>query len=250
MSTPRLIVISDGPLRGRTFELRQGEQSLGRLDDADVAIPSSSVSGQHAYIAWDGRDVLIADAGSRNGTAVNGRRVGAPGERVRLRAGDVLCLGDVELRLEMQPDQATAEVPAARWDNQFGPNYGMINQAGRDVHAPSWHEHRYDQDEPIDELFRGRGAGRVLLALGLLVAFAGFGLWMYLILSAGASMADGSPESPFEREVFGLPAGIVGFGAFVAGGIVAGLGASMSKAARLREQNRYGAGSRHLGTHN
>ena len=245
-SNPRLIVISDGPLRGRAYDLREGSQLLGRLDDADLAIPSSSVSGRHAFVAWDGREVLIADAGSRNGTAVNGRAVEATGQSVPLRPGDVLCLGDVELRLEMASDQSTAEVPAVRstaaYDNQFGPNYGTINQAGRDVHAPSWHEHRYDQDEPIDELFHGRGPGRVMLALGLVIAFAGFGLWAYLILSFGTSFTESSePLSPFEREVLGLPAGIVGFGAFLGGGIIAGMGASMSKAARRRaEAGRYG----------
>lgn len=248
-SNLRLLVISDGPLRGRAYGLREGSQTVGRLEGADVAIPSSGVSGRHAYLVRDGRDVLIADAGSRNGTAVNGRALAANGDGVRLRPGDVVCLGDVELRLEMTSDEATAEVPAARrapaWDNQFGPIQGTINQAGRDVHAPSWHEHRYEQTEPIDELFRGRGAGRLMLALGLIVAFAGFGLWVWLILSTGASLTDSDElPNPLEREVAGLPAALVGFGAFVGGGIVAGLGSSMSKSARLREENRYRGGAR------
>ena len=242
---PRLIVISDGPLRGRAYALRQGNQVLGRVDDADVAIRSPGVSGQHAYVAWDGRQAVITDAGSTNGTTVNGRGVQRLGEQVTLRPGDILGLGDVELRFEVLEAESTRELSRARssagWYNELGPNYGTINQAGRDVHAPSWHEHRHGPDDPMDELFQGQGLGRLLMAVGLVVAIAGFALWMYLIFSGGASIDDPSASDPFQKEILGLPAAILGFGAFAGGGLMAGLGGSMSRAARQRERDRHRA---------
>ena len=46
----------------------------------------------------------------------------------------------------------------------------------------------------MDELFQGRGLGRLLMAVGLVVALVGFAGWMYLILSAATSVGDGDPS--------------------------------------------------------
>ena len=84
----------------------------------------------------------------------------------------------------------------------------------------------------MDELFKGRGFGRLLMAIGLLIALAGFAGWMYLIFS-GFTGSDGNQiPDLFEAELFGLPAAMVAFGSFALGGIVAAIGKGMSKAAR------------------
>jgi hypothetical protein len=239
---PRLTVVSDGPLRGSTFALRHGNQLIGRSDEADVAVTSPDLSRRHAYVSWDGSNATIVDAGSTNGTVVNNQLIS--GARP-LRAGDVVRLGSLELRFDVPETDATGELaavgaPGHQWRNEFrGDNYGDIHQAGRDVNVHTQHEHHHGPEDPMVELFQGRGAGRLLMAVGLVVALAGFAGWMYLILSAGSSVAEGDPTAgggPFETEWLGLPAGIVSFAAFALGGVIAAVGHAMSKAARTRER--------------
>lgn len=241
---PWLTVITAGPLLGQSYPLRRGNQLLGRGADADVVVASPDLSRRHAYLSWDGRSASIADAGSTNGTIVNGEAIG---QTRALHAGDILRLGALELRFEVSGADATGETTALRgpqqWHNQFNrDNYGPIHQAGRDVNVQNRHDYQLALDEPMDELFQGRGLGRLLMVIGLLVALSGFAGWMYLILSAGPSIDDPSAIRSFDREVFGLPAALVAFGAFALGGVIASVGASMSKAARTRERSRERSG--------
>lgn len=74
--------------------------TIGRASNNDIVIPDLSISRFHAFLKEpaDGRFVL-QDAGSTNGTTLNGRSVprqghGAP---LDLKGGDTLRFGQVEL---------------------------------------------------------------------------------------------------------------------------------------------------------
>jgi hypothetical protein len=58
---------------------------------------SEDVSREHAYVTWDGMKATVADAGSSNGIAVNGRQIS---ETQPLAPGDVLQVASMELRFE------------------------------------------------------------------------------------------------------------------------------------------------------
>jgi len=68
---------------------------VGRSADCDVVLSDDTVSRRHVEIAVRGGICALRDLGSCNGTYLNGRRVA----RARLRRGDVLWLGETELRL-------------------------------------------------------------------------------------------------------------------------------------------------------
>ena len=233
--------MSGGPLRGTAYALRRGNQLIGRGADADLIVSSPHLSRRHAYVSWDGQIVSIADAGSLNGTTINGTAVQGSGS---LRPGDVLGLGDLELRYEGPGADETGELLAVGWeaprfDNRFArDNYGDINQAGRDINIDQRNEYRFTEDNPLDEVFQGQGPGRLLVVIGLVIALSGFAGWMYVIFSGAASVGEMHPSNPFDTEILGLPAPIVAFGAFAAGGLVAAIGVSMSKAARESERRR------------
>jgi FHA domain len=93
---PRLLVLGV-PGGGDPYALRLGDQVIGRDATSDLVLGSGDVSHKHAYIHWDGTTATVTDAGSRNGTVVNGYRV--MGSQA-LRPGDVLRLGSVELQYE------------------------------------------------------------------------------------------------------------------------------------------------------
>jgi DNA-binding winged helix-turn-helix (wHTH) protein len=76
----------------REIPLREGENILGRTDDAAVWIDSSNVSRRHARIVVSGGKATIEDLGSKNGTSVSGRRIDRP---TPLEGGDQIALGPV-----------------------------------------------------------------------------------------------------------------------------------------------------------
>jgi predicted component of type VI protein secretion system len=90
VSNPRLIV-SQGPQPGQTYPLEQDSLTLGRDPHNDIVITDPQVSRQHARILRQGDLMVIEDAGSTNGTFVNGMRLTGPHA---LANGDVIGLGD------------------------------------------------------------------------------------------------------------------------------------------------------------
>ena len=69
---------------------------LGRQDACDVVLDDPTVSRRHVQIAHRGGTMVICDLASRNGTVLNGRRVG----RAALRRGDLLELGGAAIKID------------------------------------------------------------------------------------------------------------------------------------------------------
>jgi phosphoserine phosphatase RsbU/P len=77
--------------------------TMGRADDCRLPIKDRYLSRHHAEILWmDGRWV-VNDAGSVNGTFVNGERIQ---RAVPIRVGDRITLGDTELVVEPDAEEA------------------------------------------------------------------------------------------------------------------------------------------------
>jgi pSer/pThr/pTyr-binding forkhead associated (FHA) protein len=78
---------------GRTYQLREGANIIGRGQDAQFRLPDTGVSRRHLEIRWDGRVALLSDLNSTNGTTVNN----APVQEWQLADGDVIRLGHSEI---------------------------------------------------------------------------------------------------------------------------------------------------------
>jgi pSer/pThr/pTyr-binding forkhead associated (FHA) protein len=91
----RLVLLSEG-LTGRTFDLKGAKTTVGRVPDNDFQIAEASVSSHHCELHLQGKDVLVKDLDSTNGTFVNGERV----TETVLKPGQILRLGMIEMRLE------------------------------------------------------------------------------------------------------------------------------------------------------
>lgn len=95
------LIVRDGPLRGRRFEVESGEVTIGR-ESTDVLIEDDSeVSRNHAVVRASDNGVEVEDLGSTNGTFVNERRISEP---TRLATGDILRVGQTRLDLEIEED--------------------------------------------------------------------------------------------------------------------------------------------------
>jgi DNA segregation ATPase FtsK/SpoIIIE, S-DNA-T family len=91
------LLISGGPCAGERFEVGDGRYRLGREPDADIVIDDPSISRHHLDLQVDESGVSAADAGSSNGTALNGRALHR-GSFTLLRGSDELELGRTLLR--------------------------------------------------------------------------------------------------------------------------------------------------------
>ena len=85
---------------GHQAILREGENVVGRSGSATACVDDASVSRRHAVIRVTGAEATIEDCGSKNGTYVEGRRVGA---RRPLADGDAIRVGKVRLRFRRDP---------------------------------------------------------------------------------------------------------------------------------------------------
>ena len=91
----KLVILSPG-MTGRTHELKVAKTTIGRQEDNLIAIAEPSVSGHHCEVLLRGKEAVVRDLDSTNGTFINGERV----TEATLQPGQILRLGQIELRLE------------------------------------------------------------------------------------------------------------------------------------------------------
>ncbi|MBJ8346403.1 DUF3662 and FHA domain-containing protein [Antrihabitans sp. YC2-6] len=83
---------------GRTYQLRDGNNVIGRGQDAQFRLPDTGVSRRHFEIRWDGHVAMLFDLGSTNGTTVNGSPVG---QEWQLADGDLIRAGHSEILIRI-----------------------------------------------------------------------------------------------------------------------------------------------------
>ena len=80
---------------------------IGRSSDSTIVVDDTRVSRSHATVERSGSGWTVVDEGSSNGTTVNGSAIAARTAKV-LRAGDVIGVGPVDLRVERDAGRAPA----------------------------------------------------------------------------------------------------------------------------------------------
>ena len=88
-------VRSRGELEGQILEIQPGTQVIGRQPGCELRVDDGFVSRRHAIVVRDHTGVTIQDAGSANGTSVNGEPL--RGDPRALRSGDAVRVGRIEL---------------------------------------------------------------------------------------------------------------------------------------------------------
>ena len=101
--------------------LVEGETTIGRHPDCHIVVEAGAVSRFHAKVLKNGNDFLVSDAGSRNGTFLNGQQVDKPEV---LRPGDRIQISDVELVFHQ--DAVPAFVQGSSDMTFDGSNFGVV----------------------------------------------------------------------------------------------------------------------------
>ncbi len=92
-----ILTVSEKGGQRSTFEFEKNEVTIGRMKGNDIVLPKGNVSKRHSKIVFQANAFSIADAGSTNGTFVNGRRI--QGEQI-ITHSDKIYIGDFILQLE------------------------------------------------------------------------------------------------------------------------------------------------------
>jgi pSer/pThr/pTyr-binding forkhead associated (FHA) protein len=82
---------------GQVQVLDSRSLTVGRSGENDIALTDDFASARHARIEPRRDGVWVSDAGSTNGTYVNGAKLAKPH---RLKPGDVIRVGSTDLRYE------------------------------------------------------------------------------------------------------------------------------------------------------
>lgn len=85
---------------GQMFKLGVGRHDVGRSENAAVMLLSPQVSRIQAVIVLTPTGASVEDAGSANGTAINGVRISAGGTAA-IKSGDRLAFGNLEFVVEL-----------------------------------------------------------------------------------------------------------------------------------------------------
>ena len=103
----KIIYSLNGSFLGE-FALDKDILTIGRRPSNDIHIDNLVISGEHAVIKIIGRDAFLEDAGSTNGTFVNGKQI----QQHILQHDDVIQLGKYQLRYIAE--EAVLTVPAKK----------------------------------------------------------------------------------------------------------------------------------------
>jgi predicted component of type VI protein secretion system len=107
------IRILAGPLTGEILPISSAKFLIGRDEDCQLRLDSEFVSRHHCALLLDDYTLRIRDLSSKNGTFINGRRIGE-GETILLHS-DVVAIGDMTFVIEIdQPPGEIAQPLVAR----------------------------------------------------------------------------------------------------------------------------------------
>jgi len=122
-----------------SFALNKGEMLVGREEYCDIRLPYDGVSRKHMKLLTVMDDTFLEDMASKNGTFVNGKLL----KKAALNDGDIIQIGQVELRFEkdsaervfdepMDPDATSVLQPG-----DFGPNSLAARNSGKQAEGIS-----------------------------------------------------------------------------------------------------------------
>ncbi len=124
-ATPGLLTYRHPDGSEERVQLRQDVTTLGRSDSCAVAIPFPTVSRLHARIELQHDRYVLFDAGSANGTFVNGKRID---QGYQLSTGDEIWLGANDPPIGFADPEETLVMLA-----QVGPAPLFIDENARTV---------------------------------------------------------------------------------------------------------------------
>lgn len=105
--SPR-IVVTNGPNRGLAIEVGAAPITVGHHESRDLPLKDDRISRLHARIERRGKDVVLTDLASTNGTFING----ALTKTAILQPGDIIVMGKTCMQFEYEAATVITARPA------------------------------------------------------------------------------------------------------------------------------------------
>ena len=86
------VYVFNGLNIGRSFQLEEGSNTIGRSAENDVTLPDETVSRQHLMIVKKGDRYSVTDLESKNGTFYGGKYL-SPGTEIEVKEGIPIAVG-------------------------------------------------------------------------------------------------------------------------------------------------------------
>lgn len=192
-------------LQGREFALEGGNVVIGRAPDCQIQIDQNSVSRAHVRITEQGGRFLVQDLGSRNGMKINGIEM----SEAELRSGDVLHVGEVQLRFrcDTTPDAGPQAALPENAESVRPLTGSDIVAAAQQTTPPA--TYAAEREEPTTGAAVGVNLKLVFAIMaGLLVAVGVSALVVALVVGGGGSRDIPSPGIMVEvggQQWYGYP---------------------------------------------
>ena len=138
----------NGPLAGQVVPLSKHSMLIGRSPSCDVKIPSGNVSKEHTRIEVFDDKVIVSDAGSRNGTFLNGVQIRSS----KAKSGDKIAIHDIFFEIQKVPEQ---------WAQQYRQPYQQYGAPAPPQHqAGGQYQHQHQKALLCKQLHQPRESGR------------------------------------------------------------------------------------------
>ena len=127
---------------GDPIPLKNTKLLVGRRESCDIVLRFANVSAHHCQLTVESGFWFVKDAGSRNGTKVNGHRV----TRKRIDPGDTVSFAKHEFRLDYDPIDLGAAGPPPPDEESLSEIMGrsLLDRAGLERRREERPEERYD----------------------------------------------------------------------------------------------------------
>jgi len=240
--SPRLVMITPGPFNGTVLVLSGDRSTIGRDENCELRLDDPGVSRTHAVVDRSGRDAVVLDLGSTNGTTVNGTPV--VGSSAPLRDGDVVCFGGLQARYEVpgsrgdrtQPVPAVTALAPPRAEYHIArQDADALNNVAGDQYNAYVQQVREERESFLRDIAATKSKGRRLIWVGFglfIVGFATYGLTILRFIGGVDQSISRFNDSPDVEPTFhllgpqvaGVPIGILGFAMAFIGTVLMAVG--------------------------
>lgn len=152
-------------MTGRTHELKVDKTTVGRVEDNAFQIAEPSVSSHHCEVLLRGNDIVVKDLNSTNGTYINGQKV----TESPIKPGQILRLGQIEMRLETDTPPATSKKLDQTLVMQRGVNLSELETGARNPAFDTKGAGFSKKDNKVNKIVIGVCALLGLVIVGLLL---------------------------------------------------------------------------------
>lgn len=126
------IEVTEGPDKGKRFDLKNGTTVIGRSSACTVALADPVLSRIHCRVERNGGSLRLIDMDSANGTAVNGKECResplAPGDRIEIG----------ETAMQVGSSNSAAEEPSEAGVPIVDLGFDDKGEPGSDAARPNW----------------------------------------------------------------------------------------------------------------